>query len=148
MPTTITAIFQDGVLKPTRKLKLHPNEKVKLNILRQDRAIESTDLGPMAGHFLNSPPWPTKTSRSGSVCGSRDSHANSAESSARVAPGDDLHCRYAQLDLVSRRPGPAGISCAPCFSEATAGRARIIVPVIVLAEIVFIVERGRVRADV
>ncbi|MBZ0169816.1 hypothetical protein MELA_02551 [Candidatus Methylomirabilis lanthanidiphila] len=51
MPTTITAIFQDGVLKPTRKLKLHPNEKVKLNILRQDRAIESTDLGPMAGAF-------------------------------------------------------------------------------------------------
>lgn len=51
MPTTITAIFQDGVLKPTRKLKLRPNEKVTLNILRQDRAIESTDLGPMAGAF-------------------------------------------------------------------------------------------------
>jgi len=43
MPPTTTAIFQDGVLKPTRK--------VKLNILRQDRAIESTDLGPMAGAF-------------------------------------------------------------------------------------------------
>lgn len=51
MPTSITAIFQDGVLKPTRKLKLRPNEKVKLNILREDRAIESTDLGPMAGAF-------------------------------------------------------------------------------------------------
>lgn len=51
MPTTITAIFQDGVLKPTRKLKLRPNEKVKLNILRQDRVTESTGLGPIAGAF-------------------------------------------------------------------------------------------------
>jgi PIN domain nuclease of toxin-antitoxin system len=34
------------------------------------------------------------------------------------------------------------------FADAAAGRARIIVSVIVLAEIVFIVERGRVRADV
>lgn len=51
MPTTITAVFQDGVLKPTRKLKLRPNEKVKLNILRQDQAVESANLGPMAGAF-------------------------------------------------------------------------------------------------
>ncbi len=51
MPTTVTAIFKDGVLKPTRKLKLRPNEKVKLHILRQDRAAVSTGLGPLAGAF-------------------------------------------------------------------------------------------------
>jgi len=51
MPTTVTAVFQDGVLKPTRKLKLRPNEKVKLHILRQHRATEPTGLGPLAGAF-------------------------------------------------------------------------------------------------
>jgi predicted DNA-binding antitoxin AbrB/MazE fold protein len=51
MPTTVTAVFQDGVLKPSCKLKLRPNEKVKLHILRQDRATVSTDLGPLAGAF-------------------------------------------------------------------------------------------------
>jgi hypothetical protein len=45
------AVFRDGVLKPTRKLKLRPNEKVKLHILRQDRAPVSTGLGPLAGAF-------------------------------------------------------------------------------------------------
>ena len=34
------------------------------------------------------------------------------------------------------------------FAEANAGRARIYVPVIVLAELVFIVERGRIHVDV
>lgn len=34
------------------------------------------------------------------------------------------------------------------FAEATAGQAQVIVPVIVLAEIIFAVERGRIRADV
>ena len=51
MPTTVIAVFQDGVLKPNRKLKLRPNEKVKLHILRQDRATVSTGLGPLAGAF-------------------------------------------------------------------------------------------------
>jgi hypothetical protein len=51
MPTTVTAVFQDGVLKPSRKLKLRPNEKVKLHILRQDRAAVSAGLGPLAGAF-------------------------------------------------------------------------------------------------
>jgi hypothetical protein len=51
MPTTVTAIFQDGVLKPNRKLKLRPNEKVKLHILREDRVTGSTGLGPLAGAF-------------------------------------------------------------------------------------------------
>lgn len=45
-------------------------------------------------------------------------------------------------------PDRLGSRARHAFSEATAGRARIIVPVIVLAEIVFIVERGRVRAEV
>lgn len=44
-------------------------------------------------------------------------------------------------------PDRLGSSARRAFAEATSGRARIIVPVIVLAEIVFIVERGRVRAD-
>ncbi|HWQ70172.1 MAG TPA: PIN domain-containing protein [Patescibacteria group bacterium] len=34
------------------------------------------------------------------------------------------------------------------FTEAVAGWARIVIPVIVLAEIIFVVERGRIRADV
>jgi hypothetical protein len=51
MPTTVTAVFQDGVLKPTRKLKLRPNEKVKLHVLRLGRAAGSTGLGPLAGAF-------------------------------------------------------------------------------------------------
>jgi len=51
MRRTVTAVFQDGVLKPIPKLKLRPNEKVKLHILRQDRATVSTDLGPLAGAF-------------------------------------------------------------------------------------------------
>ncbi|MBI3013459.1 MAG: PIN domain-containing protein, partial [Candidatus Tectomicrobia bacterium] len=34
------------------------------------------------------------------------------------------------------------------FAEAVASRARIIIPVIVLAEIIFAVERGKIRADV
>jgi PIN domain nuclease of toxin-antitoxin system len=44
-------------------------------------------------------------------------------------------------------PDRLGSLARQAFAEATAGRARIIVSVIVLAEIVFIVERGRVRAD-
>jgi len=51
MPTTVTAVFQDGVLKPTRKLKLRPNEKVKLQIVRQGQAPPAADLGPLAGAF-------------------------------------------------------------------------------------------------
>ena len=45
-------------------------------------------------------------------------------------------------------PDRLGSLARHAFAEATAGRARIVVSVIVLAEIVFIVERGRVRADV
>jgi hypothetical protein len=51
MPTRVTAVFQDGVLKPTRKLKLRPNERVKLQIVRQGQALPSADLGPLAGAF-------------------------------------------------------------------------------------------------
>jgi hypothetical protein len=51
MSTTVSAVFQNGVLKPTRKLKLRPNERVKLHILRQDQSTVPTDLGPLAGAF-------------------------------------------------------------------------------------------------
>ena len=51
MPNTVTAVFQDGVLKPTRKLKLRPNEKVKLQILRQGKRAPAGVLGPLAGAF-------------------------------------------------------------------------------------------------
>lgn len=51
MPARVTAVFQDGVLKPTRKLKLRPNEKVTLQILRQDKGPAAQDLGPLAGAF-------------------------------------------------------------------------------------------------
>jgi predicted DNA-binding antitoxin AbrB/MazE fold protein len=51
MPTTIAAVFQNGVLKPTRKLKLRPNERVKLQILRQDKKSAPKDLGSLAGAF-------------------------------------------------------------------------------------------------
>jgi hypothetical protein len=51
MPTTVNAVFQDGVLKPTRKLKLRPNEKVKLHIVRQDDRSLAADIGPLAGAF-------------------------------------------------------------------------------------------------
>ncbi len=51
MPAKVTAVFQDGVLKPTRKLKLRPNEKVTLQILRQGKAAVTEDLGPLAGAF-------------------------------------------------------------------------------------------------
>jgi PIN domain nuclease of toxin-antitoxin system len=44
-------------------------------------------------------------------------------------------------------PDRLGAMARQAFAEAAAGRARIIVSVIVLAEIVFIVERRRVRAD-
>jgi hypothetical protein len=51
MPTTVTAVFQGGVLKPTRKLKLRPNEKVKLHIVRQEDRGPAMDIGPLAGAF-------------------------------------------------------------------------------------------------
>lgn len=51
MPTTVTAVFQDGVLKPSRKLKLRPNEKVKLQILRRREAPTPENLGALAGAF-------------------------------------------------------------------------------------------------
>lgn len=51
MPAKVTAVFRDGVLKPTRKLKLQPNEKVTLQILRQGKAAVTEDLGPLAGAF-------------------------------------------------------------------------------------------------
>ena len=51
MPTTVTAVFQGGVLKPTRKLKLRPNERVKLHIVRQDDRGPAMDIGPLAGAF-------------------------------------------------------------------------------------------------
>jgi hypothetical protein len=51
MPTTVTAVFQGGVLKPTRKLKLRPNEKVKLHIVRQKDRGPAMDIGPLAGAF-------------------------------------------------------------------------------------------------
>ena len=51
MPAKVTAVFQDGVLKPTRKLKLRPNEEATLQILRQGKAAVTEDLGPLAGAF-------------------------------------------------------------------------------------------------
>lgn len=51
MPAKVTAVFRNGVLKPTRKLKLQPNEKVTLQILRQGKAAVTEDLGPLAGAF-------------------------------------------------------------------------------------------------
>jgi predicted DNA-binding antitoxin AbrB/MazE fold protein len=51
MATTVTAVFQDGVLKPSRKLKLRPNEKVKLRILRRREAPPPRGLGALAGAF-------------------------------------------------------------------------------------------------
>jgi predicted DNA-binding antitoxin AbrB/MazE fold protein len=51
MPSKVTAVFQDGVLKPTRKLKLRPNEKVTLQILRQNKVPAGKNLGPLAGAF-------------------------------------------------------------------------------------------------
>jgi len=45
-------------------------------------------------------------------------------------------------------PDRLGLLARRAFAEANAGRARIYVPVIVLAELVFIVERGRIHADV
>ncbi len=51
MPAKVTAVFRDGVLKPTRKLKLQPNEKVTLEIVRQGKAAVTEDLGPLAGAF-------------------------------------------------------------------------------------------------
>jgi len=51
MPAKVTAVFRDGVLKPTRTLKLQPNEKVTLQILRQEKAVVAEDLGPLAGAF-------------------------------------------------------------------------------------------------
>jgi predicted DNA-binding antitoxin AbrB/MazE fold protein len=51
MPNTVTAVFRDGVLKPTRKLKLRPNEKVKLHIVRQKDRGPAASMGPLAGAF-------------------------------------------------------------------------------------------------
>lgn len=46
-----TAVLRDGVFKPTRKLKLRPNEKVKLHIVRQEECGPTLDIGPLAGSF-------------------------------------------------------------------------------------------------
>lgn len=46
------------------------------------------------------------------------------------------------------QPRLLGVQARHAFAEAAAGRARIIVPVIVFAEIIFAVERGRFQADV
>ena len=45
---------------------------------------------------------------------------------------------------------PVRLGSAACraFAEAVAGQAEIIVPVVVLAELVFAVERGRVQLDI
>jgi PIN domain nuclease of toxin-antitoxin system len=45
-------------------------------------------------------------------------------------------------------PARLGPLARDAFAEAASGRARVIIPVIVLAEIIFAVERGRIRADV
>ena len=45
-------------------------------------------------------------------------------------------------------PARLGAGACQAFAEAVIGKARIVIPVIVLAEIIFVVERGRVRADV
>ncbi len=45
-------------------------------------------------------------------------------------------------------PERLGSRARGAFAEAAAGRARIYVPVIVLAELAFIVERGKIHADV
>ncbi len=44
MPYKVTAVFRGGVLKPTRKLKLQPNEKVTLQILRQGKAAVTEEI--------------------------------------------------------------------------------------------------------
>lgn len=51
MPTTVTAVFRDGVLRPTRKLKLQSNEKVKLHIVREEDRRPNAETGPLAGAF-------------------------------------------------------------------------------------------------
>jgi predicted DNA-binding antitoxin AbrB/MazE fold protein len=51
MPARVTALFQDGVLKPNRKLKLRPNEKVTLQVFRQVKGPTTGKLGPLAGAF-------------------------------------------------------------------------------------------------
>ena len=51
MATIVTAVFRDGIFKPTRKLKLRPNEKVKLHIVRQAERGPTLDIGPLAGSF-------------------------------------------------------------------------------------------------
>jgi PIN domain nuclease of toxin-antitoxin system len=56
----------------------------------------------------------------------------------------DTHCLVWYLGAPTRL-GPLARHAS---AEAAAGRARIIVPVIVLAEIIFAVEHGRIRADV
>lgn len=51
MPTTVTAIYHDGVLKPARPLRLRRNERVTLAIFRQAGPAGTEDLGPLAGAF-------------------------------------------------------------------------------------------------
>lgn len=51
MPAKVTAVFQDGVLKPTRKLKLRLNERVTLQVFRQAKGPTTGKLGPLAGAF-------------------------------------------------------------------------------------------------
>lgn len=45
-------------------------------------------------------------------------------------------------------PDRLGPGARRAFAEAASGRARVYIPVIVLAELVFIVERGKIQADV
>ena len=42
MPKTIEAIYEDGVFKPLKKVRLHEHQKVELNIYTQDEADEAT----------------------------------------------------------------------------------------------------------
>jgi predicted DNA-binding antitoxin AbrB/MazE fold protein len=36
MPKTVAAVFEKGVFKPLRKVKLHEHQKVELNIYTED----------------------------------------------------------------------------------------------------------------
>ncbi|MBI5213316.1 MAG: antitoxin family protein [Nitrospirae bacterium] len=42
MPKTIEAIYEDGVFKPLKKIRLHEHQKVELNIYTQDEADDAT----------------------------------------------------------------------------------------------------------
>lgn len=38
MPKTVTAVYEDGVFKPLKKVRLHEHQKVELNIYTEDES--------------------------------------------------------------------------------------------------------------